>query len=189
VLLLSLWILPALTVFLIARSRMLLYTAPLLAPMSILFARAWCRTPAGGWPKLARTKLPLVLWAVVLVVALHVLRSFKDGPELHLIVDRIEADAGGEKALILNGTGRPHGTLTFFAKHFAVVRDVSERPLTYDKITHSPALPRKPGDVGWTKAYVLLRKDAAVKFLASGAPARKVFDGKRFSVFRLPGRI
>jgi 4-amino-4-deoxy-L-arabinose transferase len=167
-LLLVVWIIPALVVFLIARSRLPLYTAPLVCPIAVLFARAWCRRPAGP-PALARSLPALFAIAAVMVTGLHFLRASQGAPEIRTAAEAVQADKQSA-AVIVNATGFPRGSLNFFAG-----RDVETRA---------------PGQAVPDGRDVYLFRSAKDAHPLPEEPraATEIFRGKKFAMLRLKRR-
>jgi 4-amino-4-deoxy-L-arabinose transferase-like glycosyltransferase len=122
-LLIGAWILPSLAIFNLARSRLVLYVVPLLAPLAVAFAACFAASgrPAPRWGRLA-----FASWCGVLFVLNHLaILAWPAGKEAQEFAERLRSQ--DSHAEVLQMTGMPLGSFSFFADGRLDIRTLPRR--------------------------------------------------------------
>jgi len=110
-----LWVLPAALIFSLARSRMVLYVAPLFVPLALAMAGAYLAPGRSRRPLLVRKPLVLLLWCLLLVAGGLMVRRMQTGMDFKRAGEAVRQEAAGRLVEILNGTGKGYGSLGFYS--------------------------------------------------------------------------
>ena len=175
------WILPALLVFVFARSRLIMYIGPLFVPLSVLFARA--RLYRGAPSPLATSPWKLAAWCLLLLGGVHAFRSVQWGRELADVAEAMVQDAGARPFAVINGSGDACGSLPFLSRSPtpAIVLKRHQARASLAEGTLSLVVPR----VSDSLIYMLVRTKDMARIHWRRPPPLVVHQGRRLTLLRL----